>query len=178
MLWLSGRDGGMKPGAFAQSTWKQLSSPDGRWLVLFSLGIGIALAWTYVPLFLTPLRLGMGISLFNTTGVFETYFTVSALTYMLNAIVKRKDAMRLLGYSLPHALAGVAGGVLLATDNRMPPGISAACGCFGAALAAFSSTCAVLHASRLLKRLTPERAVVACTGAFVTAACSRRWRHS
>ena len=163
--------GDMKLGAFARSTWKQLSSPDGRWLVLFSLGIGIALAWTYVPLFLTPLQLGMGIALFDTTGTFVTYFAVSAATYMLNVLVRRRDATRLLGYGLPHALAGVIGGVLLATDNCMPTGFAAACGCVGAALAAFSSTCAVLHASRLLKRLAPERAVIACTGAFVTAAC-------
>lgn len=160
----------MRLKAFARSSWKLVSSAEGRWLVLFSLGMGIALAWTYVPLFLTPLRLGMGISLFDTLGVFVTYFAVSAVTYLVNVLIKRRDAVRLLGFGLPHALIGVGGGVLLATDNYMSASLGTALGCTGAALAAFSSACAVLHASRLLKRLSPDCAVVACTGAFVAAA--------
>ncbi len=161
----------MKLAAFSRNSWELLASRDGRWLVLFSLAIGVALAWTYVPLFLTPLRCGMGVALFDTSGVFSAYFVASAAVYALNAALGARPRVRaLLGFGLPHALVGVIGGILLSCDNFLPGTVGALTGSAGAVLAAFSSTCAVLHASRLLKRLSPARAVVACTGAFVVAA--------
>ena len=189
-----------------------LASKDGRWLLLFSLAVGIALAWTYTPLFLTPLGVGMGAALFGGEGSVVAFFTTSAVTYLVNAALADKgQEKRVFGYGLAHALIGVAGGVLLAGACLMgaadvtgaeglvhdgiemgstaagtgagaaggagPAGETAqggllhlVLGCVGSALVAFSSTCAVLQASRLLKRLSPARSVVACTGAFAVAA--------
>ena len=192
----------MKPTAFIRSSMEMAASKDGRWLVLFSLAIGIALAWTYTPLFLTPLGVGMGAALFGADGSAVAFFAASALTYLANAaLASNPRAKAALGYGTAHAAMGVIGGVLLvgssltaAPDAFSLPGtisngielggeatgtgmslildacLAIAMGCIGAALAAFSSTCAVLQASRLLKRLSPARSVVACMGAFMVAA--------
>ena len=192
----------MKPTAFIRSSMEMVASKDGRWLVLFSLAIGIALAWTYTPLFLTPLGVGMGAALFGADGSAVAFFAASALTYLANAALRSNPhAKAALGYGAVHAAMGVIGGMLLvgssltaAPDAFSLPGtisdgielggevegagtplildawFTVLMGCIGAACAAFSSTCAVLQASRLLKRLSPARSVVACTGAFMVAA--------
>ena len=197
-----GGNAGVKPTAFIRSSMEMIASKDGRWLVLFSLAIGIALAWTYTPLFLTPLGVGMGAALFGADGSAVAFFAASALTYLANAAFRTNPhAKAALGYGAVHAAMGVIGGVLLVGSSLMaapdafslPGTISdgielggevkgagmplildawfiVLMGCIGASLAAFSSTCAVLQASRLLKRLSPARSVVACTGAFMVAA--------
>lgn len=194
----------MRLTAFIQNSLSTLTSKDGRWLVLFAVSVGLALAWTYTPLFLAPLGCGMGESLFGTDGSPIVFFAACALTYLANAALDAKPAARnVFGYSLPQALVGVAGGVLLAAaclldapdilapiaetvSDGLEIGATVAqaapeeadtgrlpfiLGCVGAALAAFSSTCAVIQASRMLKRLSPSRSVVACTAAFTVAAC-------
>lgn len=196
----------MKLATFIQNSFSTLTSKDGRWLVLFAVSVGLALAWTYTPLFLAPLGCGMGESLFGTDGSPLVFFAACALTYLANAALDAKPAARkVFGYGLPQALVGVAGGVLLAAAclldapdivglgtlaESAPDGIEIGAsvaaatpeepdtswlpfilGCVGAALAAFSSTCAVIQASRMLKRLSPSRSVVACTAAFTVAAC-------
>lgn len=192
----------MRTAAFIRNASRTLKGGDGRWIALFSVSVGLALAWTYTPMFLAPIECGMGDALFGTDGSPIAFFTACALTYLANAALSGKPhATAVFGYGLPHALLGVAGGVLLAaaflTDtSQMLAATSAASdgieiggsaagseaqeastawlpfalGVAGAALAAFSSTCAVLQASRLLKRLSPSRSVMACTGAFVVAA--------
>ncbi len=193
----------MKPVEFIRNSLSTFASKDGRWLVLFSVSVGLALAWTYTPLFLAPLGCGMGEALFGTDGSPIVFFAVCGLTYLANALLDSKPgARKVFGYGLPQALVGVAGGALLAAayllDTPDALGVAGAAydgieiggtvsgaapgdvdtawlpfvlGGVGAALAAFSSTCAVIQASRLLKRLSPSRSVMACTGAFTVAAC-------
>ena len=192
----------MKPTAFIRSSMEMLASKDRRWLALFSLAIGVALAWTYTPLFLTPLGTGMGAALFSADGSVVAFFVATALTYLADAAFGTKPrAKAALRYGVAHTAVGVVGGMLLAgaslmaTPDALPfldslsdgielgstvgnasqpltpdSGLVIALGCSGAIMAAFSSTCAVLQASRLLKRLSPARSVVACTGAFMVAA--------
>ena len=192
----------MKPTAFIRSSMEMLASKDRRWLALFSLAIGVALAWTYTPLFLTPLGTGMGAALFSADGSVVAFFVATALTYLADAAFGTKPrAKATLRYGVAHTAVGVVGGMLLAgaslmaTPDALPfldslsdgielgstvgnanlpltpdSGLVIALGCSGAIMAAFSSTCAVLQASRLLKRLSPARSVVACTGAFMVAA--------
>ena len=192
----------MKPTAFIRSSMEMLASKDRRWLALFSLAIGVALAWTYTPLFLTPLGTGMGAALFSADGSVVAFFVATALTYLAEAAFGTKPrAKAVLRYGVAHTAVGVVGGALLAgaslmaTPDSLPfldslsdgielgstagnagqpltpdSGLVITLGCIGAILAAFSSTCAVLQASRLLKRLSPARSVVACTGAFMVAA--------
>ena len=75
----------MKPTAFIRSSMEMLASKDRRWLALFSLAIGVALAWTYTPLFLTPLGTGMGAALFSADGSVVAFFVATALTYLADA---------------------------------------------------------------------------------------------
>ena len=211
----------MKLRAFARDTRGMLASPNGRWLPLFSLGIGLSLLWTYVPLFLAPLGVGLGASLFDTPSKTVAYFAACAALFAAHPLLRgtgasgaqrvgaraartagatvagtagtqtagsagpvsapspagtRRDASAphfgLARYGMAQVAAGVTGGVLLTASTLMPDASASALtlGCAGAALAAFSNVSAVLNASRLLKRLSPARAIVACTGAFVVAA--------
>lgn len=169
----------MKLGAFAKDTRALLGSKSGGWLVLFSVAVGISLTWTYVPLFLAPLEIGMGATLFGSPAIEVTYFATCALAFLVHALTcsAREGRMRrrlhaiLSSYGVPHAILGVTGGLLLALNTLLPSELaSLATGCLGAALAALSGTCAILSASRLLKRLSPARAIVACTGAFLVTA--------
>ena len=180
-----------RPGSPTRSARELLASTSGRWLALFSLGVGISLTWTYVPLFLAPLGIGMGATLFDDPLITVAYFAVCALTFAVFALVNwagkqgdadgssrppdahsaRLRAAALSGFGLPHALVGVAGGILLAINTLLPGSVpTLVAGCIGAALAAFANACAIITASRLLKRLSPARAIVACTGAFLVTA--------
>ena len=98
------------------------ASKDGRWLVLFSLAIGIALAWTYTPLFLTPLGVGMGAALFGADGSAVAFFVASALTYLANAaLASNPRAKAALGYGTAHAAMGVIGVLLVGSSLAAAP---------------------------------------------------------
>ena len=110
----------MKPTAFIRSSMEMLASKDRRWLALFSLAIGVALAWTYTPLFLTPLGTGMGAALFSADGSVVAFFVATALTYLADAAFGTKPrAKAALRYGVAHTAVGVVGGMLLAGASLM-----------------------------------------------------------
>lgn len=202
--------------AYGRSLGAVLNSSSGRWVVLFSLGIGAALLWISVPLYLSPLGIGLGHALFPQPAFVLTYFGACACAMAVRAAVCGEWTRRLFTLGVPQAIAGVLGGLLLAVANvlggtggfeglgglgmfagfgsgvgagglQVPEttgmvmawehavGLSGAqiavlvIGCVGAATVGFVSVCVMLWASRLLKRLSTARALVALTGAFVVA---------
>lgn len=149
-----------------------LSSQSSRWLALFSLGIGSILLWSTVPLFLAPLRVGIGAVLFGSPAFIVTYFVTQALTMLARlALPDGRLRRALFAPGPPQAVAGSVGGLALAVAGLFPdrPPLMYGLGCAGAALAAFMASCSFLGASRLLKELSPARSTVACTGAFLVA---------
>lgn len=167
-------------------TWRR----NRRWLAIYSLGIGLSLLWTTVSLYLAPLGAGVGGRLFGSPLLVILYFTVSALVMTLRAVLPECRLSRLLfSPGLPGALLGTAGCAVLvacaAPDGTFGvPGPTAGVfggfpqgahlvrfclACAGTVLASVSSTCTVLASSRLLRRLAPEPAVLACVGSFAAA---------
>lgn len=179
-----------------------LTSPSGYWVALFSVGIGAALLWITVPLYLAPLGVGLGYALFAQPAFVLTYFGMCAVAMAARAAARGDVLNRVCTLDIPQAIAGVVGGFLLVAANMLSgslggePGTTGmvmawehamglsttevvvlATGCIGAALVGFVSVCVMLWASRLLKRLSTARALVALTGAFavsgtLTVACA------
>lgn len=158
----------IKLSAFTRDIRSMLASPSGGWLVLLSLGIGLSMLWTTVPLFLGPLGYGLGGRLFPSGAATIAFFGASALVMGCRALVKGSGGA-LFAFGLPHALAGVLGSAALVAAGFSGNDDLAwvVLRCAGAVLCAFSSCCAVLSASLLLKRLSPAKATIACIGSFL-----------
>lgn len=159
-----------------------------RWLAPFSTGVALSLLWATLPLYLAPLSTGLGAQLFPTYAFVIAYFASAAAAMALFAVLPRgrRIVEALLAYSLPHALVGTVGAALLvgvALSGITPHDVihpsapaAPACvgaliaGCIGAALVGCASTCAVMNASRTIKRLSPVNATLACSGTFLVLA--------
>ncbi|MBS5450770.1 MAG: hypothetical protein KHZ24_06100 [Coriobacteriia bacterium] len=161
-----------------------------RWIWLFSGGVGLAMLLTAVPLFLAPLRAGLANNLFPQHYVTFAYFVAYALTmgvYLFG--IHRGRVPRALTFGPVQALVGtlgcallVAGRIVLNTihDTWVAAGQPAGqlivpdwvdpLRWAGAALSAFVAACALLSSYRLLRRLEPERATIACVGSFTVLA--------
>ena len=158
----------------------------GRWIWLFSGGVGLAMLLTAVPLFLAPLRAGLANNLFPQHYVTFSYFVAYALTMLAyQGGVRRKHIPALFAFGPAQALIGTAGCALLVagrlalnaaydawvaagkpTELPTGPDWVDPIRCVGAALSAFAAACALMSAYRLLRRLEPGRATIACVGAF------------
>lgn len=164
------------------------NTPRLRWLVPFSSGVGLALLWATLPLYLAPLNTGLGAQLFPAFAFVITYFASSAVAMALFATLPHGHRLTdaVLAFRLPHAVVGTVGAALLvgvaltglapsdiARPNApvAPPSVPAlVTGCVGAVLVAYTSACSVMNASRTIKRLSPVGATLACTGAFLALA--------
>ncbi len=106
-----------KLAAYGRSISAVLGSPSGYWLALFSLGIGAALLWITVPLYLAPLGIGLGHALFPQPAFVLTYFGVCALAMALRSRARGPILVRLFSLGVPQAAIGVVGGLLLVAAN-------------------------------------------------------------
>lgn len=94
-----------------------LGSPSGYWLGLFALGIGLALLWTAVPLYLAPLGIGLGHALFPQPAFVLTYFGACAIAMTARALAARESLDRVFSLGVPQVALGTAGGFLLVAAN-------------------------------------------------------------
>lgn len=155
------------------------------WMVLFALGVGIAMLLTAVPLYLGPLRVGMARDLFPRRFITIAYFCAYAAC-MAAFLLGKGPASRVLSFCLPQVVAGTLGCAALVVTRVVLNDIFAAWDAggrvtpepanppwvdvvrvAGAVLSAYAASCALLSAFRMLERLTPRRAALACLGSFL-----------
>ena len=158
------------------------------WMVLFALGVGIAMLLTAVPLYLGPLRLGMARALFPRRFITIAYFCAYAAC-MAVFLLGKKPTGRMFSFCLPQVVAGTLGCAALVAARLVLNDIFVAWDSAGrvapepvsplwvdlmriagAALSAYAASCALLSAFRLLERLSLRRAIIACVGSFLVLA--------
>lgn len=94
-----------------------VGSHSGYWLGLFALGIGLALLWTAVPLYLSPLGIGLGHALFPQPAFVLTYFGACAASMAVRSLAAGEPLDRMFSLGVPQAVLGTAGGFLLVAAN-------------------------------------------------------------
>ena len=96
-----------------------VGSHSGYWLGLFALGIGLALLWTAVPLYLSPLGIGLGHALFPQPAFVLTYFGACAASMAVRSLAAGEPLDRVFSLGVPQAVLGTAGGFLLVAANAL-----------------------------------------------------------